>query len=180
MVVKLGKCRRRWEEKDGGAEEEGMKVEGEGGRGNSAAGDLLQSGAAVSVRGAAACAEVNFVKLVIVAAAHQHLGDKRGRKRKGGVDKRRQGERADVVRRRGVWQGGCLYGRIAVRQDGKERLVWQRVKESAVGRVNRASSLASPPSLQYSLYYRFLHSSFYSHPQTLTQPLSTGEETSDY
>lgn len=114
VVVRLGKCRRRWEEKDGGAEEEGMKVEGEGGRGNSAAGDLLQSGAAVSVRGAAACAEVNFVKLVIVAA-HQHLGDKRGRKRKGGVDKRRQGERADVVRRRGVWQGGCLYGRMARR-----------------------------------------------------------------
>ena len=113
MVVRLGKCRRRWEEKDGGAEEEGMKVEGEGGRGNSAAGDLLQSGAAVSVRGAAACAEVNFVKLVIVAAAHHHLGDKRGRKRKGGVDKRRQGERADVVRRRGVWQGGCLYSSMA-------------------------------------------------------------------
>ena len=77
----MGKCRRRWEEKDGGAEEEGMKVEGEGGRGNSAAGDLLQSGAAVSVRGAAACAEVNFVKLVIVAAAPAS-GRQKGKKEK--------------------------------------------------------------------------------------------------
>ena len=58
-----------------------MKVEGEGGRGNSAAGDLLQSGAAVSVRGAAACAEVNFVKLVIVAAHTTSIWATKGEER---------------------------------------------------------------------------------------------------